>query len=127
MDMSKKQQVTLLRQAFDRLPEMRSGFRSMKDALLDILTADEKHHRQGRGRAGISINDAAKLFAVRWIAEYMKHPHRRPALKDYMVMRPGVFLAASLVENFEQEIRVAWMGIDIDALLALDYAKLMEA
>ena len=90
---------------------------------------EEKRHDRCRPASvprGMSIMDAARLFAVQQIIEYYQGK-AAPDLAGYTYMRKTVFTAYSLVAQYRNEIGAALVGVDLDAIKALDYAELQKA
>ena len=78
------------------------------------------------GSRGMTIPQAARLFCVKQIAEYLKDKKQKLDAKDYIGLRPSVFWAYSLANTYRAELTEALKGVDLDAILALDYADLVE-
>ena len=90
---------------------------------------EEKNHR-GSGRFGgwaLTVNESARLFAVRQLAEYLT-TKKRPDLKSYLHCRRSIYTASSLVLNYRKEIRAAFKAakVDLAEVCALDYAELVK-
>lgn len=101
----------------------------MYTAYLNENRDEEKRHDRRRPASvprGLSIMDAARLFAVQQIVNYYTG-EKAPDLAGYTHMRHSVFSAYSLVAQYHDEIGVALAGVDLDAIKALDYAELQKA
>lgn len=96
--------------------------------------AEEKAHRgcglPPRPRWGISVHDAARLFATQQLLEcVLCNPLRSaPGIASYLSCRKSVFTAASLYANYPQTILDAFAasGANLQELHALDYAELVK-
>jgi len=94
---------------------------------LDMNIKEEKGHRGSRDCAfGLTVKEAAKLFYVRQIVEYLTEPKRVPTIKEYLFIRQSCFMAASLAENYQKELAAALQGVDVEAIRNLDYAELVK-
>lgn len=127
--MTKNQQLKLIRDAYDRLYCLNNiTWTKYRDNLYrEHLEGERQHDRmrpEGTDR-GITLSDAAKLFVVHWIAEYL-FGKKAPDVASYINMRKEAFTSYSLVANYRKEIEAAWKDINVQALAGLDYAKLME-
>jgi hypothetical protein len=101
--------------------------------------AEEKSHR-GCGLPardwGLSVPQAARLFAVVQLAEMLVGKNRAEIVSDvknYLGSRKSIWTAASLVANYRAEIETAFaLGgaathtEAFDAILAMDYAELVK-
>ena len=102
---------------------------SMYTTYLNENKDEEKRHDRCRPASvprGMSIMDAARLFAVQQIIEYYQGK-AAPDQAGYSYMRHSVFTAYSLVAQYRTEIGEALAGVDLAAIMALDYAKLQKA
>jgi hypothetical protein len=127
--MTKSAQVKLIKEAYSRLDCLNNiTWTKHRDNLFKAHLEDEKQHDSGRpehiGR-GITLSDAAKMFVVCWIAEYMLGK-AAPDAASYINMRKEAFTSYSLVANYRKEIEKAWQGLDVKALAELDYAELVK-
>lgn len=130
--MNTKQQINLIRAAFDRLHVLNNiTWSNYQDQLLKTCAEEERSHR-GSGPdfaknhpGAISVADAARLFAVKRIAEYMSG-EPVPEIKYFLSMQRSVFFAASLVANYRERIASAWEGLDVKALSELNYVEFVR-
>lgn len=74
----------------------------------------------------ISMTQAAKLFAVRRVAEYLLKP-KYPGGKEYLHTQTSCFIAAGIADEFGAEIRKAWTDFDLKVLAALNYTDFIKA
>lgn len=130
MKMNKKEALKLISEAYDQLECLNNiSWTKYRDNLFDHHKREEKQHDQGRPEGtqrGITITEAAKLFTVCWIAEYLTESKRAPEALEYINMRPTAFYAYSVAMTYKKEILAAWRGLDIKAIAALDYAELQK-
>ncbi len=90
----------------------------------------EKCKEEERGHRGFMpdfarVTGAAKLFAVKRVAEYLLKPEY-PSGKEYLHTQTSCFIAAGMVDEFGAEIRKAWAGFDLKALAALNYTDFVK-
>ncbi len=102
------------------------------DKLLDLCKEEERGHRgfmDGFNRChpdAIGVTQAAKLFAVKRVAEYLQKRDSFPSGKDYLHMQKSCFLAAGMVDEFSSDIQRAWQSFDVQQLAALDYTEFVK-
>ena len=97
------------------------------DKLHDMASAEERHHRHCTPSSrcfpkGASVSAAAKLFAVKRIAEALTGK-KKPRIADYLHWQVSAFYAHSIVANYRKECRAALKGHDLAALAALSYVE----
>lgn len=128
--LTKKEQIKLINDAYFKLDCVNNiSWTKYRDRLFDMNKEGEKQHDQGRPEGttrGITITEAAKLFTVVWIAEYLTKAKKEPDPKNYINMREEAFYAYSLAMTYRKEIKEAWKEIDIMELAKIDYAELMK-
>ena len=124
----KKLQIDLIKKAYSALEFLdnltHTPYRIM---LYNMIYNAEKKHRKFRPDridCGISIANAAKLFAIKYIAESLTN--KMLTIKDILHIRTECFYAQSIAENYHAEILEKWHGLDIESLVALDYSELMQ-
>ncbi len=74
---------------------------------LKLNVAEEKDHDRYRGDSigrGITITEAAKLFAVKQLVEYLTESEKAPDPKGYNHMRKTVFMAYGLVSDYTKQL-----------------------
>ena len=88
---------------------------------------DEKQHRFNRPSSDFeaSVNDCAKLFTVKNIAESLLNRNKH-TIKDLINIRKSCLYAQSVVENYKDKILEAWKDQDIKYLADLDYISLID-
>lgn len=127
--MTKNQQIKLINRAFDALEVLNNQTMSpLRNRYLSQNIEEEKGHRRFKPdgvRCGLTIREAARLFCVRQIAEYLNGAET-PAPNQWLHLRLSNLTACALVAEYGEQIKAAWaeFGIAIDDLLALDYAEL---
>ena len=125
-ELSHTEQLNLIREAYDHLPDMRDGFRGVKELLLDMNEKSERHHRKGTpgGYPGISITLAAKYFVVKYLLEGWRKPNCY-TVDDIINIRNEVLYAQAYAKRFRTELS-AWVQQYEWDLDDLDYAKLVK-
>lgn len=128
-----KTKLKLINDAFDAL---RWAFDHCSpnhaEKLLDLCKEEERGHRGflpdfnlHHTPETIGVSQAAKLFAVKRVAEYL-NGEKFPAGKDYLHTQKSCFYAAGMVDEYAAEIRAAWSKFDLAALAALDYTEFVK-
>ncbi len=129
--MNTKEKLALIETAFGRLHVLNNiSWTNYREELLALCLDEEKRHRGGDFREHhtpdtVSANVAARMFAVKRIAEYLSG-ERMPRGKDYLHTRKSCFYAAGLVDDYRAEIRKAWKGLPIGELASLDYCEFVK-
>lgn len=127
--MNRADQLKLIAKAYDALPGMGShGFYSQKEKLYDMNMESERRHRKGAPSGfthGITKDEAARLFVVKWIADEIRKPSRYD-VTAVLSIRAECLHAAALAQLYRKDIRAAWKraGITLDDLEQLNYADL---
>ena len=98
-----------------------------RDEIFDLNKKDEKQHRFNRPSSDFeaSVNDCAKLFTVKNIAESLLNGNKH-TIKDLINIRKSCLYAQSVVENYKDKILEAWKDQDIKYLADLDYISLID-
>ncbi len=102
------------------------------EKLLEKCKEEERGHRGfmpdfARYHPGaISVTGAAKLFAVKRVAEYLLG-EKYPSGQAYLHTQTSCFIAAGMADEFGAEIRKAWAEFDLKALAALNYTDFVKA
>ncbi len=123
--------LKLIERAFIALEPLNNhDWTNHREAIFALCLEEEKGHRRGdfaqhHTPDTINANQAARLFVVKRIAEYLEGC-RMPRGKDYLHMQKSCFYAAGLVEKFRKEIRKAWNGLDMAALSSMDYCEFVR-
>jgi len=127
-------QLKLINDAFDAL---RWSFDhcspNWADKLLDKCKEEERGHRgclpdftRYHTPETISVVQAAKLFAVKRVAEYLQKRDSFPSGKDYLHTQKSCFIAAGMVDEFSSDIQRAWQSFDVQELAALNYTDFVK-
>ncbi len=125
--------IKSVRKAFDALHVLEQiSWTHYQSEYFDLCKAEEKSHRGFLPDFNTShtldtagVTDAAKLFAVKRIAEYM-NGEKPPSGKDYLHIQKSCFYAAGLVDEFRDKIAETWASFDISELAELDYCKIVK-
>jgi len=99
------------------------------DAYLAENVAEEKAHRGNSIQPrGLTVNEAARLFAVRMLAQLATGNAKAPHVKYFLSMRRSLWTAAALWLNYRKDIRAAFKDAKINPaeIAALDYAELIK-
>lgn len=95
--------------------------------LVKLCLDEEKHHGRMRPdyiKRGLTLSEAAKLFAVRRIVECLLG--YIPDAASYHSMQKSIFLAYSLVCQYRGELTLALTPLGLIELSELDYAELQK-
>jgi len=100
-----------------------------RDELFKMNRKDEKQHRSGdwaeHHKNSASINDCARLFTVKHIAESLLTPNKYK-VKDLLNIKKSCISAQSLVDNYKERIVKALSDEDFTHLANLDYVALVN-
>ncbi len=102
------------------------------EKLLKLCKEEERGHRgfmDGFARChpgAIGVTQAAKLFAVKRVAEYLQKRDSFPSGKDYLHTHKSCFIAAGMVDEFSSDIQKAWQSFDVQELAALNYTDFVK-
>lgn len=128
-----KTKLKLINEAFDALRwcfDHHSPNHAEK--LLDMCNEEERGHREflpdfraHHTSDTISIGQAAKLFAVKRVAEYVRG-EKFPTGKDFLHCQKSCFYAAGMADEFGKEILTAWHRFDLTELAALNYTDFVK-
>ena len=130
MNKEQKKIVKKINQAFSKLHILSNiTWTPYRDQLFKMNRQDEKSHRSGDWseyhKDAASINDCAKLFTVKHIAESLLNPNKY-SVKDLFTIKKSCIYAQSIVNNYEDRIRKAWIDENIKELADLDYLLLVN-
>ena len=109
--------------------ENKSGFcENYAREYLRAITEEERGHRHFKPdgvTCGLTVPQAARLFAVKRIVEYLDNG-RFPTVKDFLHTQWSCFYAAGFVAEFGPDLRDALSvsGADLAIVRAADYAAL---
>jgi hypothetical protein len=98
-----------------------------RDEIFDLNKKDEKQHRFNRPSSDFeaSINDCAKMFTVKHIAESLLNTEKW-TIKDLLRIKKSCLYSQSVVENYKDKILEAWKDQDIKYLADLNYISLID-
>lgn len=125
---SKKEAVKLIKESWSKIEYIFASISwgQYGRQFLALSTAEEKDHRGFCGhKYGLTISESAKLFCVKRIVEALNGEHV-PEIKDFLHSQKSWFFAHSLVANYREEIERAFIGVDREKILSLDYAELVK-
>jgi hypothetical protein len=130
MNKEQKEIVKRINKAYSKLYILSNiTWTPYRDDLFNMNKKEEKNHRnsfQGRSYSGCgSINDCARLFTVKHIAESLLNPNKWQ-VKDLLVIKKSCIYSQSLVNNYGDRIKKAWIDEDINYLANLDYISLID-
>lgn len=121
--------AAIIAQAFDSIPDIYDGFRTIRTRLFDVAYKSEKEYRKDRNPIkGFTAADAARYFVVRWLAGYTIGEVPLPTIADISHMRPDCVLAASYAAE-HRKLLMKWASQSKslpESFWALDYSELMK-
>ena len=120
------QQLALIDEAYNALPDMQDGYRDVAERLFDMNAVGERQHRKGTpgGYPGLSVAAAARYFAVKQLLDGWREPERY-TVDDIVNVRNEVLYAQAYAKRFHK-VLIVWAsqyGCQIDQL---DYSKLVK-
>lgn len=125
--MTYKDTIKMINDAYSSLRILNNiDWKAYRDEIYKLERQYEKNHRQycdGR-QYDFSVDIASKLFVVQHIASALKGT--RHDIKSYLFLKKSIFLAESLVINYEDKIKEALKDFNLDKLCNLDYTILTE-
>lgn len=124
-----RETIKLIDKAYIALDVLNSQcMTNWRDKAFRIALVEERWHRRSNGGAyACPAIICAKMFVVRWIAQYLYTPKKKqPAIKDVLWMREDVILCAALAAEYSTQIREALRGLDMKAIAAVDYVQLVN-
>ena len=125
--MTNKKTIKTIQDAYSSLRVLNNiDWKSYREDIYNLEKQYEKNHRNYcNGREfNITVDMSAKLFVVQHIASALKGT--RHEVKSYIHLKQSIFLAESLVINYEDKIKKALKDFDLNQLCNLDYAILIE-
>ena len=128
MNKEQKQIMKQVNQAYSKLHVLSNlTWTPYRDEIFDMNKRDEKRHRFNRPSSDFetSINDCAKMFTVKNIAESLLKPNQYQ-IKDLIRLRKSCLYSQSVVENYKDKILDAWKDEDLKYLANLDYIALIN-
>ena len=130
MNKQQKEMIKRINKAYSKLYILSNiTWTPYRDDLFKMIKKEEKQHRSGDWsqyhQNSASVNDCSKMFTVQYIAENLLKPDLYK-IKDLLNIKKSCFYAQSLVENYGDRIRKAWIDEDIKYLSNLDYIALVN-
>ena len=128
MNKEQKEIVKRINKAYSKLYILSNiTWTPYRDVVFKMNKEDEKQHRFNRPSSDFeaSINDCARLFTVKHIAESLLNPNKWQ-VKDLLVIKKSCIYSQSLVNNYGDRIKKAWIDEDIKYLANLDYISLID-
>ena len=128
MNKEQKQIKKVIDQAYSKLHVLSNiTWTPYRDEIFDMNKKDEKRHRFNRPSSDFeaSINDCAKMFTVKNIAESLLNIEKWK-VKDLINIRKSALYSQSVVENYKDKILDAWKDEDLKYLANLDYIALIN-
>lgn len=127
--------IKTARAAFDTLSQVfYAETYNYAEQLLAMCKEEERGHRgfmDGFRRSHTddtaSVSDAAKMFAVVRVAEYLLHPEQFPKGASFLHMQRSCFMAAGIVDKYGGAVEKAWAPFfQIQQLAALNYTDIVK-
>ena len=128
MNKEQKQIKKVIDKAYSKLHVLSNiTWTPYRDEIFDMNKKDEKRHRFNRPSSDFeaSINDCAKMFTVKNIAESLLNIEKWK-VKDLINIRKSALYSQSVVENYKDKIVEAWKDEDLKYLADLDYIALIN-
>ena len=128
MNKEQKQIKKVIDKAFSQLHVLSNiTWTPYRDEIFNMNKKDEKRHRYNRPANDFdaSVNDCAKLFTVKHIAESLLNVEKYK-VKDLINIRKSALYSQSVVENYKDKIVEAWKDQDIKYLSNLNYISLIN-
>tara|TARA_B110001450_G_scaffold241238_1_gene250582 strand:- start:607 stop:1032 length:426 start_codon:yes stop_codon:yes gene_type:complete len=128
MNKKQKQIKKVIDEAYSKLHVLSNiTWTPYRDEIFNMNKKDEKRHRYNRPSSDFesSINDCAKMFTVKHIAESLLKANQYQ-VKDIIRIRKSCLYSQSVVENYKDKILDAWKDEDLKYLANLDYIALIN-
>ena len=132
MNKEQKEIVKRINKAYSKLYILSNiTWTPYRDELFKMNRKDENQHRafgsdwEKYHKNSASINDCARLFTVKHIAESLLTPNKYK-VKDLLNIKKSCLYAQSLVDNYKDRIVKAWSDEDFTYLANLDYIALVD-
>ena len=128
MNKKQKQIKKVIDKAYSKLHVLSNiTWTPYRDEIFNMNKKDEKRHRYNRPSSDFesSINDCAKMFTVKHIAESLLKANQYQ-VKDIIRIRKSCLYSQSVVENYKDKILDAWKDEDLKYLANLDYIALIN-
>ena len=126
LNKEQKEIIKTINQAYNKLAFLDNiTWTTYRQNLFMMHKKDEIKHRSTSRDYEASMNDCARLFTVKWIANAIIN-RGSIQIKSLIHIRQGCYISASLVENYFNEFVEAWQDEDIKKLSELDYMSLVN-
>jgi len=109
-----------------------SAMTNYAEQMIALSIAEEKQHRTGdfnqyHTSDTIGAKDAAKLFCIKRVAEYILS-EKYPVGADYLHTQKSCFFAAGIAAEFGEKIKADWIaaGFDLSAIANLNYTDFVK-
>jgi hypothetical protein len=126
--LNRTQQIKLIFEAFDEIPDLQDGFRDVREYLFDLNEQAERRHRKGAPNGikhGLTVASAAKLFVVSHLLDGFKEPDKWSV--DHIIsIRNEVLYAQAYAKRFHAEL-TEWAAKFSSQFEQVDYSELMKA
>jgi hypothetical protein len=122
------QQIKLIFDAFDQIPDLQDGFKDVREYLFDLNEQAERRHRKGAPNGikhGLTVASAAKLFVVSHLLDGFKEPNRF-SVDDITSIRTEVLYAQNYAKRFHAEL-TEWAAKFSAQFEQVDYSELIKA
>ena len=132
--MNKKEQLILIEKTWGVIKKAlhkHTGLRDLAKEYLALEITKERHHRRTTlaitgEKTALTVNQAAKLFCVRTVAEYIKIQGLKLDAELYINLKPSLYFGYSLAYLYRNELTQALndAGIDLQAVINIQYNEL---
>jgi hypothetical protein len=125
--MNRTQQIKLIREAYDSIPDLQDGFKDVREYLFDLNETAERRHRKGAPygiKHGLPVKDAARLFVVSHLLDGFKEPDKW-SVEHITSIRTEVLYAQAYAKRFHAEL-TEWAQKYSEPFKQVDYADLMK-
>jgi hypothetical protein len=125
--MTHNEQIKLIREAFNAMPDMQDGFKDVREYLYDMNNMAERRHRKGAPdgiKHGLSVIDAAKLFTVSHLLDGWAEPNKW-TVDEILHIRIEVLYAQAYAKRFHKEL-AGWAAKYAEPFKQVDYAELQR-
>lgn len=125
--MTHKNQIKLINEAFNALPDMYDGFLDVRSRLFDMNLSSEREHRKHAPSSithGISANIAAKLFTVQYLLNGWQDTHKW-SIDDILQIRTEILYAQAYASRYYAML-ADWVHKYSEPFKNIDYVFLMK-
>ena len=120
------QQLALIDEAYNALPDMQDGYRDVAERLFDMNAVGERQHRKGNpgGYPGLSVAAAARYFTIKQLLDGWREPEHY-TVDDIVNVRNEVLYAQAYAKRFHKAL-IVWASQYGALIDELDYSKLIK-